>query len=60
MEIDLFNVIRFNDLKRFRELIEAGANINAISDIGFTPLISAIHNGNPEMVKTLVKLGVDI
>lgn len=50
-----------NDLAKVRLLVEKGANVNARSKQGRTPLIiAAAHDGNFEVVKLLVEKGADI
>jgi ankyrin repeat protein len=46
-----------NDLEAVEILISAGANVNAIGDMGETPLHVAISNQNPEMVAALLRAG---
>jgi ankyrin repeat protein len=41
-------------------LIEHGANVNAKSATGYTPLMAAASNADLEMVKALVKKGANI
>jgi ankyrin repeat protein len=41
-------------------LLNKGADINARDKAGYTPLIHAIVNRNPEKVKTLLNHGADI
>lgn len=50
-----------NDLAKVRLLVEKGANVNARSKQGRTPLIiAAAHDGNFDVVKLLVEKGADI
>jgi ankyrin repeat protein len=41
-------------------LLNQGANINAISSAGETPLINAIHFSNPEAFSFLIEQGADV
>ena len=50
-----------NDLAKARLLVEKGANVNARSKQGRTPLIiAAAHDGNSETVKLLIEKGADV
>jgi ankyrin repeat protein len=41
-------------------LVEAGADINAASDSGVTPLMNAAGTGNKEAVEFLIQKGADV
>ncbi len=43
-----------------QELIERGADINAMNNSGITALMSASFNGHIEVVKELIKRGADV
>jgi hypothetical protein len=43
-----------------RLLIERGANVNAVDDDGTTPLMQAVSNHQPEMVKLLIESKADL
>jgi ankyrin repeat protein len=43
-----------------QKIINSGANVNAINDIGFTPLHIAVVYDRPEIVKLLLKNGANI
>ena len=43
-----------------RQWIEAGANVNAATDWGTTPIFFAVGNHRPDNVKTLIDAGIDI
>lgn len=50
-----------NDLRKVRLLIDKGADVNAHSKQGRTPLqIAAMHDGNVEVIRLLLKKGVDV
>lgn len=46
--------IRSGDINRVRDLIEAGANIDAIDEHGQTGLMNAVYWGNFDIAKFLV------
>jgi ankyrin repeat protein len=46
-----------NDLESVEVLIQAGADVNAVGDMGQTPLHVAISMDNPKMVVALLKAG---
>ncbi len=50
------------DFPKIRELVKAGADINAFDDKwhGETPLMSAAVEGNIDLVKVLLELGADV
>jgi ankyrin repeat protein len=43
-----------------RRLVEAGAEVNAASNSGVTPLMNAAGMGNKEAVELLIKKGADV
>ena len=43
-----------------RELVRAGANVNAADSDGNTPLLGAVNSGNAEVVSLLLAAGADI
>ncbi len=50
-----------HDLRKVRLLVEHGAEVNAESDWGFTPLLSAtLVQGASEVVEYLLELGADV
>lgn len=49
------------DLKKVRELVESGYDINAFDDgLSFTPLHHAVKGGHIEVVKYLLSVGADV
>ena len=56
----LFNAIRAHDLDGVRAAIAAGADLNAISPHGATPLTAATYKGSVELVGTLIRAGADV
>jgi ankyrin repeat protein len=50
---------RIGDLNQSRQLIEAGADVNAPEPDGTTPLLWAVYNSSPELVRTLLEAGAD-
>lgn len=51
---------REGSIERVRELIEAGADVNAADKKGLTPLHFASEGAQPEAVEALVAAGADI
>ncbi|MBR6435344.1 MAG: ankyrin repeat domain-containing protein, partial [Thermoguttaceae bacterium] len=56
----LHYVVLKDDLKRVKELVEHGCDVNAKDHVGVTPLHFAARNGSLKMVKLLVELGADV
>jgi len=48
-----------SDAAQVRELIKAGADVNARNDYGATPLTEAAEAGNPDIIGQLLKAGAD-
>ena len=46
-----------NDLQGVRALISAGADVNALGDMGYTPLHAAVSQDNAEIVSELLRAG---
>jgi len=55
----LHNTIRYDNMEAFLFLIDQGANINAVDNINYSPLIEAVVDGQLEFGKKLVELGAD-
>src|SRR5688572_30402212 len=56
----LFNAIRAQDLAAVRAAIAAGADVNAVSPHGSTPLTAAAYRGSVDLVGTLIRAGADV
>jgi ankyrin repeat protein len=50
---------RQGDLESARILIEAGANVNQVTQYGWTPLLTATHNRNYRLASFLLDRGAD-
>ncbi|MEQ8954447.1 MAG: ankyrin repeat domain-containing protein, partial [Gammaproteobacteria bacterium] len=51
---------RSGDLESARFIVEAGADVNALSAFGTSALIMAVHGGNAELVNYLLQQGADV
>ncbi len=51
---------RAGDLRSARLLVAAGSEINAGNAFGTTPLIMAVHGGNPALLESLLEAGADM
>jgi len=56
----LFQAIGSGDLRKMKQLLKDGAEINSTLPDGTTPLMTAAENGHNEIVLELIKLGVDV
>lgn len=54
-----FNAARFGDNEMLDEFIQAGFDLNAADDKGYTALILAAYNGHAETVERLLAAGAD-
>ncbi len=59
LETPLHMFVTQKDVEGVKLLIEAGANINARTDIGSTPLLRAVIEGNLEIIRMLLDAGAD-
>jgi len=50
---------REGDLESAKLLIEAGAQINQVTEYGWTPLLTAVNNRNYQLAKYLLEKGAD-
>ena len=57
---DLYYACSDDDVDKAKELIKAGANVNAENKWGETPLIVAARHGHIEIVKLLIEAGADL
>lgn len=57
---DLFQVIDSNDYQQFKQLLEAGADIQITREYGETLLHLAACKGHIELIKLLIEYGADI
>ncbi len=53
----LFAAIRGKDIEAVKRLVAAGADVNAVEDLGYTPLHVAAAGGQTEIVKLLLQRG---
>jgi len=60
MSEQLHDAVRVGDVARARELLAAGADVNARDGYGATALMNAAHAGNAEMVQALIAAGADV
>ncbi len=60
MSSDLFAAIQLNDFDAVKRLIANGADVNASSKIGNTPLHWAAKYGHAAIVEYLVSHGADV
>jgi len=58
--MELMDIIRKKDIKKLKEAIANGADVNARDKSGFLPLCFASQAGNLEMVKILLSAGADV
>ncbi len=57
---DLLAATRKSDLAKVKALLDQGADVNAKSNYGATPLFFACDRGNVEIVKLLLERGADV
>jgi ankyrin repeat protein len=57
---ELINACEFNEVFKVKQLLEAGADVNARDNLGWTALILASQNDNKEVVELLLANGADV
>jgi diguanylate cyclase (GGDEF)-like protein len=60
LDLELVIASRAGDLKRVRQLLNSGANVNATDNKGNTPLMEAAFFKYPEVVQILLEKGADV
>ena len=48
------------DIDSIKRAIDAGADVNAVTDSGYSPLILAVERGSPDCVELLIERGSNI
>jgi ankyrin repeat protein len=56
----LIRAIKRADLAAIRSLVEAGADVNAATEHGQSPLSIAVINGNTQVVRALIEAGAEV
>ena len=56
----IFDAARTGDTGLLNELLAGGAEVNCADGRGFTPLILATYNNQPEAARILLESGADI
>jgi hypothetical protein len=59
-DTDMFAAVEKNDPQAIIAAVLAGAEVNARSQDGYTPLMYAVAKGNPEVVREIVSGGADV
>jgi ankyrin repeat protein len=60
LDFDLLTASYENDEKAIFDLLRRGADVNATTDNGTTPLMYAVQNGNYVICKKLISSGADV
>ncbi len=55
----IHSIVRFGTVEELELLVASGANINAIGDLGYTPLHYAVFMRRLDMAEKLAALGAD-
>jgi ankyrin repeat protein len=59
-KIDLCALVQSGSLDKIRQAIDAGADVNAQTEFGFTPLILAAVNGHADVCMLLIENKADV
>jgi len=59
-KLELFEAVMTGTLATVKSLVREGANVNALEQDGFTPLMFAIANGNRAITSYLLENGADV
>jgi uncharacterized protein len=51
---------REGDIESARALVDAGADLNQVTEYGWTPLLTAVNNRNYELASMLIDRGADV
>jgi ankyrin repeat protein len=51
---------REGDLESTRALLDAGADVNQVTEYGWTPLLTAVNNRNYQVAQLLIERGADV
>lgn len=60
MSDDLLRASREGNTAEVRTLLDAGAEVNAANDDGFTALMAASVKGHTDIAKLIIKAGADV
>jgi hypothetical protein len=55
-----FNAVESGDYDEVKRLVEAGADVNAKDNYGYTALMLATQQGHTEVIKLLIEAGADV
>ena len=51
---------REGDIESARALLDAGADVNQVTEYGWTPLLTAVNNRNYQLAQLLIERGADV
>jgi ankyrin repeat protein len=57
---EIHDAANAGDIARVQQLLDAGADVDATDDRGFTPLLWAVFRGNKDVAGLLVERGADV
>ena len=60
MDTPLHDAVEDDDVEAVRQLVEEGADVEALDDQGWRPLFIAAHHGHVEVARTLMEAGADL